>query len=256
MKIYNYFQTPLVIPVTQKNLQLQSEDSHKSIRCPIYRNAVKASVYLCLNGDLEITWNGGHDFEVKRPDWWQRQWNETKRHYINSALEAGLGNNGIPITMFRYSMYGPFGTTDTVMLHQGGLSMSLFTGLSIETDSGEGILVLPPVNRYESSWTIQNGYYDSDAFPGDFSFNLQILKQGKVVIPDQTPICSIIPCRLGDPEFIKPSKEEHEKRWSDSVRWNSIKDKSGLIDKSYDSVLKEYVCPHFISSSSLASDQH
>ena len=244
MKIFKYFQTPLVNPTTQKRSELQFEDADKAKKCPIYRNSVKAAVYLFLNGGIEVNWNGGHDFEVKCPDWWLEQWRDIKRQFISDAVAAGMGHNGSPITQFRYAMSGPFGTSDTVMLHQGGLSMSLFTGLSIKTDPGEGILVLPPVNRYESAWTVQNGYYDSDVYPGDFSFNLQILKQGRVVIPDKTPVCSIIPVRLGDPEFETPSEQEHEERWEESLRWSQIKDDSGSVPMSYEMVLKKYSgCP-------------
>lgn len=240
MKIYNYFREPLVIPVTQQQLQLQAEDSNKSVRCPIYRNAIKAAVYLCLRGDLEITWHGGHDVEVKCPDWWQRQWQDTKRFFVSSAMEAGLGQNGVAVTNLRYSMDGPFGTSDTVMLHQGGLSMSFFTGLSIETEPGFGALILPPINRFESAWSVQAGYYNSDVFPGDFSFNFQILQQRTIKIPDQTPVCSIIPVRLGDPEFEVPTEEQHLERWSNSIRWNRIKDQSGSVDKPFQAILKEY----------------
>jgi len=245
VKIYRYFQTPLVNPAIQKRSEFQFEDSDKAKKCPIYRNSVKAAVYLFLNGGIEINWGGGHDYEVKKPDWWQTQWKDTKRQFIKDAVSYGLGDNGVPVTMNRYSMSGPFGTSDTVMLHQGGLSMSLFTGLSIQTDPGEGILVLPPVNRYESSWTIQNGYYDSDVYPGDFSFNLQILKQGRIVIPDKTPICSIIPVKLGNPEWETPTPEEHEIRWMKSIQWNSIKDKAGQSAMSYEMVLKNFSssCP-------------
>ena len=245
MKIYRYFQTPLVNPATQKRSEFQFEDSDKAKKCPIYRNSIKSSIYLFLNGEIEVTWNGGHDYEVKKPSWWQEQWKDTKRLFVKDALEAGLGKNGVPITNSRYSMSGPFGTPDTVMLHQGGLSMSLFTGLSIETDPGYGILVMPPVNRYESAWTVQNGYYDSDVYPGDFSFNFQILKQGKVVIPDKTPVCSIIPVKLGDPEFTTPSEGDHIKRWGDSIRWNLIKDESGTTPMSYEMVMRKYSgCPY------------
>jgi len=244
MKIFRYFQKPLVNPATQKRSEFQFEDSDKSKKCPIYRNSVKAAIYLFLNGSIEINWKGGHDFEVKCPDWWLEQWKDTKRQFIMDAVGRGIGMNGAPVTNSRYSMSGPFGTSDTVMLHQGGLSMSLFTGLSIKTDPGEGILVMPPVNRYESAWTIQNGYYDSDVYPGDFSFNIQVLKQGKILIPDKTPICSVIPVKLGEPEFETPSEEEHEKRWADSIEWSRIKDSAGTAPMSYETVLKKFGCPH------------
>lgn len=241
MKLFSFFETPLVIATSQPTLDLQGEDSAKSSRCPMYREAVKSAVYLCLNGRIEITWHGGHDYEVYVPEWWHEQWTLARRRFVGSAMELG-GESDTPLLTYRYSIEAPLGGRNGAMLHAGGLSLNFFTGLSICTDPGVKTLVLPPINNFETAWTVQSGLYDSDIFPGDFSFNFQVLAQGrKIVIPENRPVCSLVPMTPADSSVERTSKEEEVSQWSRSVDWY-LKKNSGL---KYPSILKEFSgCPH------------
>ena len=198
-------------PILQgPRLELQDGDSRRSYSCPIYTEACKGSIYLCTTGTIHIHWHGGQACDISYPDWWDAAWKQQRRDWLDRSV--GVENGGKPLGMTRFTADKPFGGSPAT--HAGGFILNWFTGLSISTDIGWKTLVTRPANQYNHQITVQDGVYDSDTFPGDFSFNLQVMTQEPIKIPMGTPVASlwVIPDRTTPsvtyPASLEPSRFE------------------------------------------------
>lgn len=236
IKLHYFWGRQLLLPTLQPKLELQGEDSIKSINCPIYTNAIKSAVYLISPEPIDIEWFGGHEYSVKVAPWWQETYDAAKLKWASTAIQRGFSE----ISKFRYRLSSPLGAKDGgAMLHAGGLMLNFFTGMSIQTDPGVKTMVLPAMNRFTPNWSVQQGIYDSDQFPGDFSFNFQIMKQVPIHIPAYHPLVCLVPFTPDSANFVvvNPESSETKERWVQSTEWHFKKSELG---QSYDKIRK---CP-------------
>lgn len=82
VQFHYVFDTPLIIPVTQHKLEQQMSDSYKSRFCPIYSNAIKQSLYLAPESDIEMMWHGGDSVTVKYSAEWDEAYNRAKSKWL------------------------------------------------------------------------------------------------------------------------------------------------------------------------------
>jgi len=237
IKLHYFWGRQLLIPTLQPKLELQGEDSIKSIHCPIYANAIKSAVYLVSPEPIDIEWYGGHEYKVKVAPWWQETYDNAKLMWAREAMSRGFSE----VNKFRYKLNSPLGAANGgSMLHAGGMLLNFFTGMSLETEPGVKTLVLPAMNRFSPNWTVQQGLYDSDQFPGDFSFNFQILRQVPIHIPAYHPLVCLVPFRPEPAAFEvqDPKSPATSAQWEKSINWHFQKAEHG---QSYEKIRSK--CP-------------
>lgn len=150
--------------------------------------------------EVQLTWLGGRDIELVSPSWWESTYTDAKARWIAKGGEL----------QFRFHASRPMGGVGNVSGHAAGVVVNLFTGLSLETPQGHKTLVTRAFNTFSPVWTMQDGIYDTDVFPGDFSVNFQILLQGqKITFQRGEPFASLLVFSdIGDTPMEYASEEE------------------------------------------------
>lgn len=187
VEIFNLYSRQLVWTSTQEKLECHREDSIGSRQCPIYTKPIKESLYLSFTEQVSLKWLGGKSVDVKYPSWWESTYNEAKLRWITGT---DLGDKTL---FYRFHGDKPLGSVGNVSGHAGGVVLNFFTGLSIKTQKGVKCLVTRPFNSSSPVWTMQDGIYDTDVFPGDFSVNfLMLLQNQEVVFQRGEPFASLL----------------------------------------------------------------
>jgi hypothetical protein len=174
--IIEFWSRSLVHVTQEKKLEAHREDSVHSKQCPIYVRPIKESFQLSFTEKVTMEWLGGGDFNLVAPDWWTDIYTQAKMRWLG---ESSLGKDTF---LFRYAGERPLGSESNCAGHAGGMVVNFFTGLSIKTDEGLKCLVTRPFNVFSPVVTVQDGIYDTDTYPGEFSVNFQFLLQNRKVV--------------------------------------------------------------------------
>lgn len=189
IRYFQLWDNPFTIISTTPKAELAQEDSSWSRRCPIYVEPIKQSHYISFVDEVSFTWLGGRDIEVQYPSWWNTAYESARLAW----LQRSGGQLGQDTLVYRHRGNNLF--SDTAAAHAGGCVVNVFTGWSIGTPLGVKCLVTEPSNRFThlaQGMGVQQGLYDTDLFPGDFSFNLQFMMQNrKVTFARGEPVCSL-----------------------------------------------------------------
>jgi hypothetical protein len=222
--------------------EMQSEDGTRAMHCPVYRKAVTNAIYLVTESPFSITWRGGREVEVTTPEWWQRSMDHARGAWATRAVARGITENP---TAFRFHHSRPLACPKAGISNLSGHCLvNFFTGLSIETAPGTGVLVLPPVNHNHSpNHTIQTGVYDSSEFAGDFSFNMLLLRQDvKIEFQAGQPVASLF--MFGElsspPNVVQSTMEDCMRRRERADAHYFAKTQDGA---SYSTAVKASKCP-------------
>lgn len=180
-------ESQILIPTRQPTLEMQTDDNIRAFRCPVYREAIKESVYLVPTHAITVTWYGGRDFEID----YDKEWDEA----YTKVRQAWMERSGVdPQNTSRYAAQRVLGCKNAgCSLHQGSLMLNFFTGMVVRTPETIRTFITRPINRPNPNWTVQDGVYRTGTFCGEFSINLQIMRTGTpITIRAYEPIASMI----------------------------------------------------------------
>lgn len=188
INIIEFWERSLVHVAHEKKLETHREDSVHSKMCPIYVRPIKQALHLSFSEKVTMEWLGGGDFRLEAPSWWGDVYTQAKMRWLSESSER-LGKDTF---LFRYSGDKPLGSESNCAGHAGGMVVNFFTGLSIKTPPGIKCLVTRPFNAFNPVLTVQDGIYDTDSYPGEFSVNFQfMLQERKVVWERGQPFASL-----------------------------------------------------------------
>jgi hypothetical protein len=225
-EIHYLWDRQILVPVQQPKLQFQHEDVKRASHCPVYSKACKEAWYLAPTGAIDIHWHGTNNYELDYPKEWSESCAKAKAKWVQYAASNGATKDPTDVRSHAVEPLGsPHGGH---MAFQGGLMLNFFFGMCIKTPLGVKTLVTAPINKYNSAWTIQTGIYDTDIWTGDFSINLQIMRQEPIKIEVLQPIASLMFVTLNDQEVaeIPPDDPRAEGIYEEAAEYYLAKNES------------------------------
>jgi hypothetical protein len=183
----------------------------------MYVAPIKQCFYLSFTEEVSMTWVGGRDLVVDYPCSWDDAYQVARLNWMMRASEELKGDTMV----YRHRANKLF--VDTAQCHAGGLVVNVFTGIGLKSDIGTKCLVSPAFNQFNylhQGVTVQHGIYDSDLYPGDFSFNLQFTRQDqKITFKAFDPVASLL--------FYKPEEMTHAVvNYGSGIRWQDQMNKA------------------------------